>query len=123
MGKLLDFLSNFIEITGNQTADGIIVGSIALLSFLIAFGIVGKIFEAIGIFSSSLMSEVHWFIRVLVFFGLVFIFTLISKLIAFLMSLPWWIWTIIGASLFAITVLLIVLTAKKRKVKKQNIDN
>lgn len=123
MGKLLDFLSNFIEITGNQTADGIIISLIALLSLLIAFGVVGKIFEAIGLFNASLMSEVHWIIRVLVFFGLVFVFTLIAKFLAFLFGLPWWVWVIIGVVLVSIIALIIVLSIRKRKAKKQNVDN
>ena len=119
MGNFLDFISNFIEISGNQTIDTILIGVISILSFLIAFGIVGKIFEAIGIFDSSIMSGVHWTIRVIVFFGLVFIFTLIAKFFAFIFGLPWWVLVIIGFLIAAIIVLTIILIKRKRQKKNK----
>lgn len=49
-----DFISSFIEITGNFTADFIIPAIIGLIAFLVAFGFVGMIFDALGIYDSDL---------------------------------------------------------------------
>ena len=49
MSAILDLISNFIEITGNSIADNIILAVIGVISFMVAFGIVGMIFDALGV--------------------------------------------------------------------------
>ena len=71
MGKqIIDLIGELVSISGNSTVDSIIFAIIGVISFLVAFGIVGWIFDAIGIYDSDLMSGTHWLIRVLVFAGL-----------------------------------------------------
>jgi len=65
LSGFLDFISNFIEITGNSTVDSIILTIIGLIAFLVAFGFVGMIFDALGIYDSDLMSDTHWIVRVI----------------------------------------------------------
>lgn len=48
MQGLFELITNFIEITGNQTADTIILSIIGIISFLFAFGMIGIIFDALG---------------------------------------------------------------------------
>lgn len=45
----MDLISNFIEITGNSIVDNIILAVIGVISFMVAFGIVGMIFDALGV--------------------------------------------------------------------------
>lgn len=47
MSSILDLISNFIEITGNGIADNIILAIIGIISFMVAFGIVGMILDAL----------------------------------------------------------------------------
>ena len=96
MSGFLDFISNFIELTGNSTADSIILTIIGLIAFLVAFGFVGMIFDALGIYDSDLMSDTHWIVRVIVFLGLSFICIEIAKFIKWLFSFQWWIYLIAG---------------------------
>ena len=56
MSAILDLISNFIEITGNSIADNIILAVIGVISFMVAFGIVGMIFDTLGVYDSDLMS-------------------------------------------------------------------
>lgn len=117
MSGFLDFISNFIEITGNSTADSIILTIIGLIAFLVAFGFVGMIFDALGIYDSDLMSDTHWIFRVIVFLGLSFICIEIAKFIKWLFSFKWWIYLIAGIVLIEIIVLVFVIKHKIMKKK------
>ena len=117
MSGFLDFISNFIEITGNSTADSIILTIIGLIAFLVAFGFVGMIFDALGIYDSDLMSDTHWIFRVIVFLGLSFISIEIAKFIKWLFSFKWWIYLIAGIVLIEIKVLVFVIKHKIMKKK------
>ena len=91
MGKqIIDFIGELVSISGNSTVDSIIFAIIGVISFMIAFGIVGLIFDAIGIYDSDLMSDTHWFIRVLVFAGLTWVGVKVAQLIKWLFSFQWW---------------------------------
>lgn len=119
MSGFLDFISNFIEITGNSTADSIILTIIGLIAFLVAFGFVGMIFDALGIYDSDLMSDTHWIVRVIVFLGLSFICIEIAKFIKWLFSFQWWIYLIAGILLIGIIILVFVL--KHKCMKKRSV--
>ncbi len=86
MKGILDLLENFIEITGNSTADNIILCVIGFISFAVAFGLVGMIFDFLGFYDSDLMSDCHWIIRIFVFLGLSGICIAIVKFITWLLS-------------------------------------
>ena len=119
MSGFLDFITNFIEITGNSTVDSIILTIIGLIAFLVAFGFVGMIFDALGIYDSDLMSDTHWIVRVIVFLGLSFICIEIAKFIKWLFSFQWWIYLIAGIVLIGIIILLFVI--KHRIMKKKSV--
>ena len=118
MSALFDFITSFVEITGNQRVDSIIIGVISIVSFLIAFGVVGKLFELVGLFSSSIMSDVHWAIRIFVFAVLTTICILIAKAISFVFGLPWWVLVIIALHIVILVVFVIVCV---RKTKHSNL--
>ena len=54
MQGLFELITNFIEITGNQTADTIILSIIGIISFLFAFGMIGIIFDALGFYDTNI---------------------------------------------------------------------
>ena len=91
MSNLFNIITSLIEITKNQHLNLIILFTIGLISFLVAFGIVGAIFETLGIFPSSIMSDVHWAIRLAVFLLLSFFAIVLVKFVAFIINLDWWI--------------------------------
>lgn len=72
-GETNDLTGELVSISGNSTVDSIIFAIIGVISFLIAFGIVGLIFDTIGIYDSDLMSDTNRLIRVLVFAGLTWV--------------------------------------------------
>jgi uncharacterized protein involved in cysteine biosynthesis len=84
----------------------IIFAIIGAISFLIAFGIVGWLFDAIGRYDSDLMSDTHWLIRVLVFAGLTWLGVKIAQLIKWLFSFQWWVYVIAGIVLVGIIILI-----------------
>ena len=107
MGKqIIDFIGELVSISGNSTVDSIIFAIIGVISFMIAFGIVGLIFDAIGIYDSDLMSDTHWFIRVLVFAGLTWVGVKVAQLIKWLFSFQWWVYVIVGVVFVGIIILI-----------------
>lgn len=95
MGKqIIDLIGELVSISSNSTVDSIIFAIIGVISFLIAFGIVGWIFDALGFYDSDLMSDTHWLIRVLVFAGLTWAGVKIAQLIKWLFSSQWWVYVI-----------------------------
>lgn len=107
MGKqIIDLIGELVLISGNSTVDSIIFAIIGVISFLIAFGIVGLIFDAIGIYDSDLMSDTHWLIRVLVFAGLTWVGVKIAQLIKWLFSFQWWVYVIAGVVFVGIIILI-----------------
>ena len=109
MGKqIIDLIGEFVSISGNSTVDSIIFAIIGVISFLVAFGIVGWIFDAIGIYDSDLMSGTHWLIRVLVFAGLTWLGVKIAQLIKWLFSFQLWLYVIAGVVFVGILLIFVV---------------
>ena len=107
MGKqIIDLIGELVSISGNSTVDSIILAIIGVISFLVAFGIVGWIFDAIGRYDSDLMSDTHWLIRVLVFAGLTWIGVKIAQFIKWLFSFQWWVYVIAGVVFVGIIILI-----------------
>lgn len=107
MGKaIIDLIGELVPISGNSTVDSIIFAIIGAISFMIAFGIVGLIFDALGFYDSDLMSDTHWLIRVLVFAGLTWFGVKIAQLIKRLFSFQWWVYVIAGVVFIGIIILI-----------------
>lgn len=107
MGKaIIDLIGELVSISGNSTVDSIIFTIIGVISFMIAFGIVGLIFDALGFYDSDLMSDTHWLIRVLVFAGLTWLGVKIAQLIKWLFSFQWWVYVIVGVIFVGIIILI-----------------
>lgn len=107
MGKaIIDLIGELVSISGNSTVDSIIFAIIGVISFMIAFGIVGLIFDALGFYDSDLMSDTHWSFRVLVFAVLTWVGVKIAQLIKWLFSFQWWVYVIAGVVLVGIIILI-----------------
>lgn len=117
MSAILDLISNFIEITGNSIADNIILAVIGVISFMVAFGIVGMIFDALGIYDSDLMSDCHWTVRIIVFIVLSAVCIGNAKFIAWLFSFQWWVYLI--ALIVIVGVVVLIHFLKHRHSKKK----
>ena len=107
MGKqIIDLIGELVSISGNSTVDSIIFAIIGVVSFMVAFGMVGWIFDAFGRYDSDLMSDVHWLIRVLVFVGLTWLSVKIAQFIEWLFGFQWWVYVIAGVVFIGIIILI-----------------
>lgn len=121
MGKqIIDLIGEYVSISGNSTVDSIIFAIISFISFLIAFGFVGLIFDALGFYDSDLMSDVHWSIRVVVFVVLTQIGVKIAQFIKWLFSFQWWLYVIAGVVFVGIIILLYYIKYRISKNKAQH---
>ena len=122
MGKqIIDLIGEFVSISGNSTVDSIIFAIIGVISFLVAFGIVGWIFDAIGKYDSDLMSDTHWLIRVLVFIALTWAGVKIAQAIKWLFSFQWWVYVIAGVVFVAIIILVYYIKHRISKNQAQQV--
>lgn len=107
MGKqIIDLIGEIVEISGNATVDSAIFFVIGIISFSVAFGLVGKIFDVLGFYDSDIMSEVHWLIRVGIFGGLTFLCVKIAQIITWLFIFKWWLY-VIGIVIILATIILV----------------
>ena len=107
MGKqIIDLIGELVSISGNSTVDSIIFAVIGAISFMVAFGIVGWIFDATGRYDSDLMSDTHWLVRVLVFAVLTWVGVKIAQVIKWLFSFQWWVYVIAGVVFVGIIILM-----------------
>ena len=118
MGKiLLDLISEFVSITGNSTADGIIFAIIGMISFSIAFDFVGVFFSTVGYYNAQAMSDTHWNIRALIFVILTWIGIKITQLIKWLFSFPWCMYVVVCIVFVGIIALAYYIMAQFSKSK------
>ena len=118
MGKqIIDLIGELVSISGNSTVDSIIFAIIGVVSFMVAFGMVGWIFDAFGRYDSDLMSDVHWLIRVLVFAGLTWLGVKITQFIKWLFSFQWWVYVIAGVVFIGIIILIYYI---KHRISQSN---
>lgn len=105
MGKIIiDLIGELVEISGNATVDSVLFAIIGVISFSIAFSLVGTLFDLLGFYDSDIMSDAHWLIRVTVFAGLTYIGVKVAQLIRWLFSFRWWVYVIAGGGLVGIVV-------------------
>ena len=122
MGKIIiKLIEEYVEISGNTTVDTIILAIIGLISFAVAFGYVGRIFDAIGLYDADIMSDVHWTIRVLLFATLTYIAVKIAQFIRWLFSFQWWVYLIAGILLVGIIALVYYIKHRIAKAKAQKL--
>jgi len=113
--SITDLISSIVDISGNPIVDTVLFAIIGVISFSIAFGLVGAIFDAIGLYDSDVMSDVHWIIRIIVFAGLTWLFVGIFKLVAWLLSFDWWIYLIVVAVIILVVFCIYYIKFKRRK--------
>lgn len=120
MAAIIELISSIVEISGNPVVDTILFAIIGLISFSVAFGLVGIIFDGLGFYDSDLMSDTHWIIRVVVFAGLTWLFVKVFQFVAWLLSFQWWVYAISGV-VIVIIVALVYYINYKRNLKKNTV--
>ena len=118
MSKIIDIISELVEITGNGTIDSILFAIAGFIAFSVAFGLVGIIFDLTGNYDSDLMSDTHWLIRTIVFIILTWLFIKIFEFFTWLLSFEWWVYLVA-----TIVIILIVLIAFFIKGKISSLKN
>ena len=118
MSKIIDIISELVEITGNATIDTILFVIAGFIALSVAFGLVGIIFDLTGNYDSDLMSDTHGLIRTIVFIILTWLFVKIFEFFTWLLSFEWWVYLVA-----AIVIILIVLTVFFIKGKISSLKN
>lgn len=122
MGKvIIDLIGELVEISGNATVDTILFAIIGALSFAIAFGLVGALFDVLGFYDSDIMSDAHWLIRVTVFAGLTYVGVKVAQFIRWIFSFQWWVYVIVGSVFIGLVVFVYYIKYRISKNRAQQI--
>lgn len=117
MKNLFNIIAELVEITGNSSVDIVLLWIIGILSFSIAFDLVGCLFDLLGFFDAHLMSDIHCFFRMLIFLVLSAVCIEIAKFITWLFSFQWWVYLIMFIVIIGLVVLIYYLKYKHNKKK------
>jgi|GEM_PF-1265453 len=113
---ILESISSNFPISGNIALDNVLYAFIGVVAFSIAFNVVGLIFDFIGFYDSSLMSGVHWYVRVLIFSVIAYILRKVFQLVNWLIGIPIYVYLII----IILVILTHVIVHKTRSEKKSS---
>ena len=123
MAAIIELISSIVEISGNPVVDTILFAIIGLISFSVAFGLVGFIFDGLGFYDSDLMSDTHWVIRVIVFAGLTWFFVKVFQFFAWLLSFQWWVYVIAGVVIVIIVAVVYYINYKRNFQKNTVVES
>lgn len=98
---IFELITGEFVLFGNVIYNYIAMGIVGVIAFVVAFTIVGKLYDEDMISGSCIGSLVHWIVRTLVFLVVFYILSVVIWLIKFIMTIPWWGWvTVIGIIVF-----------------------
>ncbi len=124
MGKaIIELVSTFITISGNETIDTILFFLIGVINFSVGWDFVSGLFDFLGFYDSQLMSDVHWTVRVIVFVLLTFILVKVFQFLAWLLSFPWWVYLILLLLLVIGVVVIYYYNYRKRLISDNGNEN
>lgn len=123
MGNIIEIISNFISITGDPVIDNIILTIVGVISFVVAFGAIGMIFDKLGKYDSDIMSGAHWIVRIIIFLIISVLLYALINFIKCLFSFPWWVYIVLLAIIIVIFVFIFYFKHKKSKKKHCEITN
>lgn len=124
MSKIIDIISELVEITGNGTIDSILFAIAGFIAFSVAFGLIGIIFDFTGNYDSDLMSGTHWLIRTIVFIILTWLFVKIFVFFTWLLSFEWWVYLVAAIVIILIVLIVFFIKGKISSLKnKEQIKN
>ena len=124
MSKIIDIISELVEITGNGTIDSILFAIAGIIALSVAFGLVGIIFDLTGNYDSDLMSDTHWLIRTIVFIILTWLFIKIFEFFTWLLSFEWWVYLVATIVIILIVLIVFFIKGKISSLKnKEQIKN
>jgi len=76
---IMELISQIVSISGDPLLDTIFFAIISIISFSVASGFVGFIFDLLGFYDSDLMSGAHWGVRIFIFVSLTFLLVVFSN--------------------------------------------
>ena len=114
MKPIFELLTGEFVLFGNVIYNYIAMGIVGLIAFVIAFKLVGMLYDADIISSRSAGSFFHWFFRFVSFIVIFYILSCAIWLIKFIMAIQWWVWVIVGAIIIAAIVASVIRTLSKR---------
>ena len=121
MSKIIDFITNFIPITGNSTIDSIIFFVICGVAFVVAWITVGFLAPLLG-FNPEDMSKANSIIQTITAVALTVGILKLIELIKWLCSFEWWVYLIVVIVLAHLVAGITILYIRHKKKNEKDKD-
>lgn len=105
---LFQYLTESYALLENPIDNYIIMGVVGIVSFFIAYGVVGVFYDEHLIGGSSIGSVLHWIIRFFVFVVIYYTIAFLIRLYKWIMGIPKYVWWIALIIIVAIIVLVLI---------------
>lgn len=110
---IFEWLIDGYSLFDNILLNYISMGVIGLIAFLISWNIVGSLYKQDIINGRVSGSVLHWIIRLVVFFIIFSFVSVVLRAIAFIITIPLWIWG--GVICLLITAIIILIIRNKTR--------
>lgn len=112
---IFEMLTGEVAVHDNIIYNYLILLIVGEIAFQFAWGFVGDLYD-IGIISGrSTGSILHWLIRLIVYMAIAYIIRFFIWLVAFIATIPLWVW--IAIPVFVTTIIVTIYFIRKKGVK------
>ena len=120
VARITVVISTLVDISGDPVLDTVLFACIGFVSYAFSFGLVGRIFDALGHYDSDLMSGAHLLIRVFTFAFLTWGLVKLFQFVSWISSFQCWVYLIV--LLIVIIIVLTIFTVIHMLRKNEGID-
>ncbi len=110
---LTELITGEIVIFDNIIYNYFAVGIIAIVAYVIAWGVTGSFIRNFDVTNSKILSLIHWAIRIVIIIVLSIIISWLVRAIIFITSMPLSIWIVISIALLTTAITAMILHGKK----------
>ena len=108
MKALFEYITDSYSLLENPVEDWVLMSVVGLLAYVIAYGVVGKLYHG-GIISGRDAGHfLHWIIRFFIFVFIYYVFAVLIRVYVWFNNLPSMKWWILGGGTIAIFLVCVI---------------
>lgn len=113
---IFEWLTGNYNLFINPLYNYVAMGIVGLLAFIIAWNVVGNLYDSDIINGSTAGSIIHWIVRIIAFIIIFSVVSVIIWIVKLIISVPIWVWWTLLGVLIIVIVCIIVRHSLKRTV-------
>lgn len=118
---LFEFMTSYYSLFDNPIYNYFLMAIVGVLAFIIAWKVVGSLYDDKYIISKKAGSIIHWVIRLIAFIIVFSFASIIIWIVKLILVIPIWLWIVI-LIVFLLIFLLAIFNNKFKKPERKNIS-